>query len=83
MRHQFLLEQQNANSSQVDENLFAPEAAKHLGISLQTLYGKVSHRQIPFCKPPGSKKLIFLRSELDAWLAQGRKKTVKEMAEEI
>ena len=73
----------NPKPSQSDERLFAPEAAKHIGVKLPTLYGKVSHRQIPYHKPPGSKRLIFLRSELDAWLAQGRRKTVKEMAEEI
>ena len=66
-----------------DERLFSQKAAKHLGIELPTLYGKVSHRTIPYHKPPGSKKLVFLKSELDEYLAQGRRKTVKELQEEM
>ena len=46
----------------------------------QTLYGWVNKRTIPFHK--GSKKLWFLKSEIDAWLMSGRRKTITEIEEE-
>lgn len=41
-----------------------------------TFYGYISQKAIPFHKK--SKKLTFLKSEIDAWLKQGRKKTLDE-----
>jgi predicted DNA-binding transcriptional regulator AlpA len=45
-----------------------------------TIYGKVSANTIPCHKD--SKKLRFLKSEIDLWLLQGRKKTLTELEEE-
>jgi excisionase family DNA binding protein len=45
-----------------------------------TVYGWVHSENIPCHK--GGKKLRFLKSEIDAWLKQGRKKTQSEIAEE-
>jgi len=45
-----------------------------------TVYGWVNAGSIPVHK--GGKKLRFLKSEIDAWLKQGRKKTVSETAAE-
>lgn len=45
-----------------------------------TIYGKVSSSTIPCHK--GSKKLRFLKSEIDAWLMQGKKKTNAELQTE-
>ncbi|WP_152269640.1 helix-turn-helix domain-containing protein [Agriterribacter humi] len=45
-----------------------------------TVYGWVHDGTIPCHK--GGKKLRFLKSEIDAWLMQGRKKTLKETYEE-
>ena len=45
-----------------------------------TVYGWVHHSLIP-CHKKG-KKLFFLKSEIDNWLKQGRKKTVNEIATE-
>lgn len=45
-----------------------------------TIYGKVHARLIPFRKQ--GKSLVFKKSEIDAWLNQGRIKTVAETAEE-
>ena len=42
-----------------------------------TVYGWVHHKLIP-CHRRG-KKLYFLKSEIDAWLKTGRKKTVAEI----
>lgn len=44
--------------------------------SKDTFYGYVHFRKIPYHK--SGKKLIFLKSEVDAWLASGRRKTDKE-----
>lgn len=48
--------------------------------SKSTVYGWVKSGFIPVHK--GGKKLRFLKSEIDAWLAQGRKKTHAELQEE-
>lgn len=45
-----------------------------------TVYGWVNAGTIPVHK--GGKKLRFLKSEIDSWLKQGRKKTRAEIKEE-
>ena len=45
-----------------------------------TVYGWVHKRLIPFNKK--GKKLYFLKSEVDAWLKTGRKKTIAETEQE-
>lgn len=45
-----------------------------------TVYGWVNASIIPVHK--GGKKLRFLKSEIDSWLRQGRKKTLAETATE-
>ncbi len=46
-----------------------------------TVYGQVSANTIPYHK--GAKKLRFLKSEIDAWLKQGRNKTISEIETEV
>lgn len=48
--------------------------------SKPTVYGWVNAGLIPVHK--GSKKLRFLKSEIDVWLKNGRKKTLAETANE-
>ncbi len=48
--------------------------------SKPTVYGWVNVGKIPVHK--GGKKLRFLKSEIDNWLMQGRKKTFTETATE-
>jgi predicted DNA-binding transcriptional regulator AlpA len=48
--------------------------------SKPTVYGWVYASTIPVHK--GSKKLRFLKSEIDNWLRQGRKKTLAEITSE-
>jgi excisionase family DNA binding protein len=48
--------------------------------SKPTVYGWVNAGIIPVHK--GGKKLRFLKSDIDNWLKQGRKKTVAEIANE-
>ncbi len=45
-----------------------------------TFYGYIHRGEIPSHKR--GKKLTFLKSEIDAWLKQGRRKTVLETANE-
>jgi predicted DNA-binding transcriptional regulator AlpA len=48
--------------------------------SKPTVYGWVNAGTIPVHK--GAKKLRFLKSEINNWLRQGRKKTLAELASE-
>jgi len=48
--------------------------------SKQTVYGWVNVGNIPVHK--GAKKLRFLKSEIDNWLMQGKKKTFAETSAE-
>jgi len=57
------------------------EAARFLGISLQTLYGKNSAGELPSCKVPGSKRLYFFKTDLVDYLKSGRQKTNAEISE--
>jgi len=45
-------------------------------LSVPTIYGKVHRREIPYHK--NSKKLYFLKSEIDDWLRSGRQLTNAE-----
>jgi len=44
-----------------------------------TIYGYVAACSIPFHKTPGSRRLRFKKSEIDAWLEQGGKKTISQI----
>lgn len=48
--------------------------------SKQTVYGWVNQRVIPYHKT--TKRLSFLKSEIDAWINNGRRKTAKELRDE-
>lgn len=47
----------------------------------QTIYNKVSKNEIPYYKD--SKKLRFLKSEIDAWLLNGKQYTQAEVDNHI
>ena len=44
-----------------------------------TVYAQVSKNTIPYHKRGKGKKLYFLKSEIDAWLKDGRKETDSEI----
>jgi len=46
----------------------------------QTVYAWIGQRSIPYHKK--GKKLMFLKSEIDIWLKQGRRKTAVEIQAE-
>jgi excisionase family DNA binding protein len=74
-----LLEGTN-QSQEADELLPISEAAKFLNLSVPTLYGKVSRKDIPVNKQ--GKRLYFYKSELADWIKAGRKKTAAEIRQE-
>lgn len=53
------------------------EAAKFLSLSVPTIYGLISKREIPVMKR--SKRCYFLKSELIDYLKEGRHKTVTDI----
>lgn len=58
------------------------DVAKYLpdNPSVQTIYSWVGQKLIPYNKT--GKRLYFLKSEIDAWLKNGRRKTAAEIAVE-
>ncbi|HEV7379289.1 MAG TPA: helix-turn-helix domain-containing protein [Dyadobacter sp.] len=66
---------------QVIELMTIAQAAEFLNLSVQTLYGKVCHKEIPVSKK--GKRLYFYRSELEDWIRSGKKKTLAELKEEF
>jgi len=63
------------NKEDQKELLTIKEASKFTGYAVQTLYGFVCNRKIPFVKRPGSKFLRFKKSELIEWMSQNNKQT--------
>jgi excisionase family DNA binding protein len=56
------------------------EAARYLGDAVATLYGRTSKNEIPFYKR--GKKVYFKKSELLAWIEEGRVKSQSQIMEE-
>lgn len=79
---QILTVQRNEPQPQVDEWLNLNQLCNYHPDkpSKPTVYGWVNAGTIPVHK--GGKKLRFLKSEIDNWLRQGRKKTLAETANE-
>lgn len=59
-----------------DSLLNITQAAELLGLSVPTLYSKVSKREIPVNKQ--GNRLYFSRLELTEWIKTGKKKTLAE-----
>ena len=53
------------------------QASELTGYAVQTLYGKVSRRDIPFIKKGG--KLWFSRDELTAWIKEGKQVSLQQL----
>ncbi len=66
---------------QAIELMTISQAAEFLKLSVQTLYGKVCHREIPVSKK--GKRLYFYKSELEEWIKSGKKKTMNEIREQL
>jgi excisionase family DNA binding protein len=73
---------EHASATESDANTSAKyltinEAAGYLNLAKQTLYGFTSSRTIPFIKR--AKRLLFTKSDLDDWLAQGKKQSLTQI----
>ena len=64
-----------------DELMNISEVAKFLDESVQSIYSRTSRRTIPFYKK--GKKLLFKKTEILDWLDDQKKKTLKEIQDEI
>ena len=53
------------------------EAAELLSLSVQTLYSKISRRELPFSK--AGKRVYFSKTELLAFVKEGRRLTTDEI----
>ncbi len=72
--------QQSAN--QGDLKYDVDGAADYLGVTKANIYLKKSQGILPACKAPGSKRLFFYKSDLDAYIRQGRNRTNAEIEAE-
>jgi excisionase family DNA binding protein len=71
-----IIEKQDLTHTEPPEQLLTiQEAAEFLHLSVPTIYSKVSKRELPVCKAPGSKRLYFYRTELLDYIKTGRKKS--------
>jgi excisionase family DNA binding protein len=75
---QLLQERQDPHN--VEEMFTVEQAAAFLNLTVSTLYRKVSSRQIPSNKR--GNRLYSYKSELEAWIKAGRKKTLAELQQE-
>lgn len=75
------LKSQKTDSEDADRWLSIDELREYLPDhpAKQTIYGWTSNYEIPFHKRQGQKAVYFLKSEIDAWLVKGRKKTIAEI----
>jgi len=61
-----------------DKYLTAKEAAHYIGASINYFYKLTSSHKLPMYNPTG-RKLLFKRSELQAWIEQSRVPTKLEL----
>lgn len=64
-----------------DELLTVQDAAKFLSLSVPTVYGLISKKELPVMKR--SKRCYFSKIELINYLKQGRQKTHAEIANDV
>jgi excisionase family DNA binding protein len=57
------------------------DAVEFTGLARQTIYGKISQRQIPFYKV--KRKVYFRKSELEEWMLKDRRRTLDEMRDQF
>ncbi|MDD4156437.1 MAG: helix-turn-helix domain-containing protein [Candidatus Cloacimonetes bacterium] len=74
---------QSLSAGEADQNelLTIHQAAALLKLAPQTIYQKVSRRELKFHKPAGSKRVYFYRQDLLDYIKIGRQKTLKEYEE--
>ena len=66
-----------------EEVLSLNEAAEFLKVSKSSIYKKTSQKQIPYYKPPGCKKIYFLKKDLEDWIFCNKINSVTEIGNQI
>src|SRR3990170_1117157 len=74
------LKKSTTNHNQIDEVLTVSQAAVFLSLTVPTIYGLISKREIPHFKR--SRRVYFSRDELINYLKAGRCKTNSEIGAE-
>lgn len=69
------------NQPPADEIFTVIEAAKFLRLSVPTIYGLISHGDLPVMKR--SKRCYFSKADLINYLKQGRRKTTAEEVDSV
>ena len=72
-----LLQRSNPITPETDQLLTIKQAAELITLSVPTLYGLVSRKEIPVSKR--GKRLYFSKFELTDWIKAGRKLTTAEI----
>ncbi len=67
--------------SKHEDFMTVTEAATYLNLAKQTLYGFTSNNLIPFIKK--GKRLMFRKADLEAWVLEGKQKTIVEIQKEL
>lgn len=65
-----------------EDFLSAEETAKFLKIKLSTLYSKVEKSDLPHYRS-GKRKLLFKKTELEAYINERKSKSNQEIADEV
>lgn len=71
----------NNEIDQLPELMSIHQLSKYLSLANQTIYTFTSKHLIPYFKK--GKRLYFRKSEIDAWISNGRRKTISEIEQEI
>ena len=64
--------------SSVTDRMLVEEAAKYVGLSVQTMRTRACQRRIPVSKQ--GKRLYFSKKELDQWIEKGRRKVAPQFS---
>lgn len=76
-----LLKNMNEQKRMFPEYLTIKQLAEYIGYSEPSLYKKVAQSEIPCYKIAG--KLLFKKTEIDAWLFEFRQPTITEKVGEL
>lgn len=73
--------QEQPHQSYLSDIIGIDEAVILTGYKKSTLYQKTSRRTIPFHKR--NNKVVFKRSELEAWMLENRQETIEERIKKL
>lgn len=77
---EILLEKEQVNNNAIPEILNIHQVSQLLDLKVSTIYEKTSLKLIPHFKKGG--KLLFMRSDIQNWIKEGKVKTTNELEEE-